>query len=184
MSQPLQAAPVAEAAQKPGLPPTFQDVIMNLQRYWADQGCVILQPYDNEVGGGDQRPGHHAALPRPRHLANRLRAGLPQAYRRTLRREPEPHPVLLPVPGAHEALVRTTSRTFTWAACAPSASMWTPTTCASSRTTGSHPPWAPGALAGRCGSTAWRLPSSLTSSRWAASNAAPCPSRSPTGWSA
>ena len=33
-------------------PPTFQDVIMNLQRYWADQGCVVLQPYDNEVGAG------------------------------------------------------------------------------------------------------------------------------------
>ena len=25
---------------------------MNLQRYWADQGCVVLQPYDNEVGAG------------------------------------------------------------------------------------------------------------------------------------
>ncbi len=32
--------------------PTFQDVIMRLQRYWADQGCVVLQPYDNEVGAG------------------------------------------------------------------------------------------------------------------------------------
>ena len=32
--------------------PTFQDVIMNLERYWADQGCVVLQPYDNEVGAG------------------------------------------------------------------------------------------------------------------------------------
>ena len=29
---------------------TFQDVVMNLQRYWADQGCVILQPYDSPVG--------------------------------------------------------------------------------------------------------------------------------------
>ena len=26
--------------------PTFQDVIMSLQRYWADVGCVILQPYE------------------------------------------------------------------------------------------------------------------------------------------
>ena len=32
--------------------PTFQDVIMNLERYWADKGCVVLQPYDNEVGAG------------------------------------------------------------------------------------------------------------------------------------
>ena len=32
--------------------PSFHDVIMNLQRYWAEQGCVVLQPYDNEVGAG------------------------------------------------------------------------------------------------------------------------------------
>lgn len=39
-------------AAQAALPPTFQDVIMNLQRFWADKGCVILQPYDNEVGAG------------------------------------------------------------------------------------------------------------------------------------
>lgn len=31
---------------------TFQDVILTLQRYWAAQGCVLLQPYDMEVGAG------------------------------------------------------------------------------------------------------------------------------------
>jgi glycyl-tRNA synthetase alpha chain len=30
----------------------FQELIFNLQRYWADHGCVILQPYDMEVGAG------------------------------------------------------------------------------------------------------------------------------------
>ena len=30
----------------------FQELILTLQRYWADQGCVILQPYDIEVGAG------------------------------------------------------------------------------------------------------------------------------------
>lgn len=30
----------------------FQDLILRLQNYWADQGCVILQPYDMEVGAG------------------------------------------------------------------------------------------------------------------------------------
>ncbi|NPD31256.1 glycine--tRNA ligase subunit alpha [Eggerthellaceae bacterium zg-1084] len=39
-----------------GLPPTFQDIIMALQRYWAGAGCVILQPYDNEVGAGTNAP--------------------------------------------------------------------------------------------------------------------------------
>jgi len=34
----------------------FQSIILNLQRYWADQGCVILQPYDMEVGAGTFHP--------------------------------------------------------------------------------------------------------------------------------
>jgi glycyl-tRNA synthetase alpha chain len=34
----------------------FQDVILNLQRYWAKQGCVIMQPYDMEVGAGTFHP--------------------------------------------------------------------------------------------------------------------------------
>ncbi|MEQ5776840.1 MULTISPECIES: glycine--tRNA ligase subunit alpha [unclassified Thalassospira] len=33
-------------------PPSFQEIILRLQSYWADQGCVILQPYDLEVGAG------------------------------------------------------------------------------------------------------------------------------------
>ncbi len=37
-------------------PPSFQDLILRLQRYWADQGCVILQPYDIEVGAGTFHP--------------------------------------------------------------------------------------------------------------------------------
>jgi glycyl-tRNA synthetase alpha chain len=40
-------------APKIGTPPaTFQDLIFALQRYWAACGCVILQPYDMEVGAG------------------------------------------------------------------------------------------------------------------------------------
>jgi len=31
---------------------TFQDLILALQLYWAEQGCVVLQPYDMEVGAG------------------------------------------------------------------------------------------------------------------------------------
>ena len=31
---------------------TFQELIFKLQQYWADQGCVIIQPYDQEVGAG------------------------------------------------------------------------------------------------------------------------------------
>jgi glycyl-tRNA synthetase alpha chain len=35
---------------------TFQDLLLALQRYWADQGCVIQQPYDLEVGAGTMHP--------------------------------------------------------------------------------------------------------------------------------
>lgn len=31
---------------------TFQQLILTLQNYWADKGCVVLQPYDMEVGAG------------------------------------------------------------------------------------------------------------------------------------
>ena len=33
-------------------PRTFQDLIFTLQNYWSARGCVILQPYDMEVGAG------------------------------------------------------------------------------------------------------------------------------------
>jgi len=35
---------------------TFQDTILNLQKYWSKHGCVILQPYDLEVGAGTFHP--------------------------------------------------------------------------------------------------------------------------------
>lgn len=35
---------------------TFQDMILTLQRYWAEQGCAILQPLDLEVGAGTFHP--------------------------------------------------------------------------------------------------------------------------------
>ena len=34
----------------------FQGVILRLQNYWAEQGCLILQPYDMEVGAGTFHP--------------------------------------------------------------------------------------------------------------------------------
>jgi len=37
-------------------PLTFQETILTLQKYWSKQGCVILQPYDLEVGAGTFHP--------------------------------------------------------------------------------------------------------------------------------
>ncbi len=36
---------------------SFQELIFRLERYWSRQGCVILQPYDMEVGAGTFHPG-------------------------------------------------------------------------------------------------------------------------------
>jgi glycyl-tRNA synthetase alpha chain len=36
--------------------PTFQNLILQLQQYWGDYGCVIQQPYDVEVGAGTMHP--------------------------------------------------------------------------------------------------------------------------------
>ena len=37
-------------------PPSFQDLILRLHAYWSRQGCVILQPYDVEMGAGTFHP--------------------------------------------------------------------------------------------------------------------------------
>src|SRR5258708_14054833 len=34
----------------------FQDIILTLHAFWAARGCVILQPYDVEVGAGTLHP--------------------------------------------------------------------------------------------------------------------------------
>ncbi len=46
---------------------SFQDLILTLHRFWGDQGCVILQPYDVEVGAGTLHPATvlRALGPRP-----------------------------------------------------------------------------------------------------------------------
>ena len=45
--------------QRPALDParSFQGLILTLQNFWAGKGCVILQPYDMEVGAGTFHPG-------------------------------------------------------------------------------------------------------------------------------
>ena len=46
---------------------SFQDLILKLHAYWSARGCVILQPYDMEVGAGTFHPATtlHALGPTP-----------------------------------------------------------------------------------------------------------------------
>lgn len=57
---------------------TLQELILSLHRYWADQGCVIHQPYDLEMGAGTFHPATflRALGPEP------WRAAYPQPCRR------------------------------------------------------------------------------------------------------
>ncbi|MEQ8507335.1 MAG: glycine--tRNA ligase subunit alpha [Rhodospirillales bacterium] len=43
-------------ANTPSDKPSFQSLILTLQNFWAERGCVILQPYDMEVGAGTFHP--------------------------------------------------------------------------------------------------------------------------------
>ena len=55
VTKPGRPQPASEAASlRPDK--SFQDLIFALQRFWAEQGCVILQPYDMEVGAGTFHP--------------------------------------------------------------------------------------------------------------------------------
>src|SRR5262249_20419929 len=44
------------ARRPPAVANRLEDLIFRLQSYWAEQGCVILQPYDVEVGAGTLHP--------------------------------------------------------------------------------------------------------------------------------
>lgn len=50
---------------------SFQKMILALQQYWSEQGCVILQPYDMEVGAGTFHPATflRSIGPEPWHAA-------------------------------------------------------------------------------------------------------------------
>jgi len=41
---------------QPNTPPTYQDLILTLEKFWADRGCVVQQPHDLEVGAGTSAP--------------------------------------------------------------------------------------------------------------------------------
>ena len=49
-------AETAQSADHMAPQRSFQGLILTLQHYWADYGCVILQPYDMEVGAGTFHP--------------------------------------------------------------------------------------------------------------------------------
>src|SRR2546425_10912198 len=154
---------------------TFQQLILRLNDFWDRQGCVLLQPYDMEVGAGTF------------HTATFLRAIGPEpwkaAYVQPSRRPKDgrygENPnrlqhyyqyqvVLKPSPAEIQEIYLDCLKhlgidpqqhdiRFVEDDCDSQSSS------ASSRTTGNRPRSAPGAWAGKSGSTAWRSRNSPTS---------------------
>ena len=144
---------------------TMQDALLALTSYWTERGAMIVQPMNTEVGAGTANPATFLRVlgPEPwkvayvepsvrpddaRYGENPNRIQMHTQFQVILKPEPgDPQELYL---GSLEALGhRHRART----------------TSASSRTTGRSRPSAPGGWAGRSGSTAWRSPSSPTSSR-------------------
>ena len=129
---------------------SFQGLILTLQRYWAEQGCVILQPYDMEVGAGTFHPATtlRALGPKPWNAAYVQPSRRPKDGRygenpNRLQHYYQFQVILKPSPAEPAgALSRARSpRSASTRAC---------TTSASSRTTGRARRSAPGASAGKC----------------------------------
>ena len=64
---------------------TFQELLFGLQRFWAERGCVLQQPYDVEVGAGTMSPDTFLRVLGAEARAHRLRAAEPPSRRRALR---------------------------------------------------------------------------------------------------
>ena len=78
---------------------TFQELIVALNKFWADRGCLIQQPYDLEVGAGTFNPATFLRVLGPEPYNVGLCRTLQAAYRRPVWREPEPAPAVLSVSG-------------------------------------------------------------------------------------
>ena len=51
---------------------TFQELLFTLQKFWADRGCVLQQPYDVEVGAGTMSPDTFLRVLGPKPVVVRL----------------------------------------------------------------------------------------------------------------
>ena len=144
-------------------PLTFQQVVLRLQQYWEDYGCVIWQPYSEKVGAGTMNPATVLRVlgPEPWNVAyvepsyrpddgrfgdNPNRMQMHTQFQVILKPEPgNPQDVYL------ESLYALGIRREEHDS-------------ASSKTTGRAPRWVPGGSVGRSGWMAWRSPSTPISS--------------------
>lgn len=162
--------------------PSFQDIILRLQKFWADQGCALLQPYDMEVGAGTSHTATFlrslgpepwkAAYVQPSRRPKDGRYGenpnrLQHYYQFQVVLKPAPENILELYLGSLEALGFDLKKM----------------TSVLSKMTGRTRHSGPGGWVGKCGSTGWKSRNSLISSRWVGLTASPSRGKSPTAWS-
>jgi len=130
----------------------FQDIILRLQTFWGDRGCVLLQPYDMEVGAGTFHTATflRAIGPEPWNAAYVQPSRRPKDGRygenpNRLQHYYQYQVVLKPSPDDIQDLYIQSLRVL---GVDPAAH--------DIRFVGSRRPSARGDSAGRCGSTAWR----------------------------
>ena len=78
--------------------PNFQEMIALLERYWAEDGCVVMQPYHTEVGAGTFNPATFLQCLGP-HPGRPPTSSRPSARPTVATGKSLPLPALLPVPG-------------------------------------------------------------------------------------
>lgn len=64
---------------------TVQEMISTLQKYWSDQGCMLMQSYDTEKGAGTMSPYTFKSY-WTRTMERSLRGAFKKTSRRSLRR--------------------------------------------------------------------------------------------------
>jgi glycyl-tRNA synthetase alpha chain len=142
---------------------TFQQLILKLNEFWDRQGCVLLQPYDMEVGAGTFHTATFLRAIGPEPWKAAYVQPLAAAEGRALWREPEPAAALLPVPGGAQALARchpgALHRLIEAAGCKPRRARHP---LRRGRLGIAHARRL-GGSAGKCGSTAWKSRSSRIS---------------------
>jgi len=122
---------------------TFQGLLLALNDYWGGQGCVLLQPYDMEVGAGTFHPDTflRAIGPEPWGGAH------PQPARRPADGRYGENPNRLQHYYQYQVTIKPSPLNIQDG----SASTPSSTTFDSSKTTGNPLLWAPGGSAGKCG---------------------------------
>jgi len=125
----------------------FQEIIAALNKYWASVGCVIMQPYDMEVGAGTFHPATllKALGPEP------WKAAYVQPSRRPTDGRYGENPNRLQHYYQYQVVIKPSLRNIQELYLASSASTCWSTTSALLRTTGSRRRWARPGWAGKSG---------------------------------